>query len=122
VADYSVHAASTAVFGRVMLDARDQHLVIDGPAANGCPGEALTPAEAFLGGVASCAVELVQVIARSTDTPLDSVATSIEGTIDRAHEIRDDVTIFSSVALHFDLRGPLGDEDAAQLVAAFKGR
>jgi len=122
MADYSVAATSTSVFGRVLLSARDQHVVIDGPVANGCPGEALTPAEAFLGGVATCAVELVEVIARSTDTPLDSLSTSVAGTIDRAHEIRDDVTIFSSVSLHFDLHGALTDDDAARLVATFKSR
>ena len=121
MADYSVHAASTATFGRVLLDARDQHLVIDGPVANGCPGEALTPAETFLGGVAACAVELVQVIARDTGVTVDSVEAEIGGTIDRAHAIRDDVTIFSSVALHFTIRG-VGDEDAARLVTTFKGR
>lgn len=119
--DYTLHAASTATFGRVLLDARDQHLVLDGPVANGCPGEALGPAEAFLGGVAACAVELIQVIARDTGTPVDSVEAEIGGTIDRAHVIRDDVTIFSSVALHLTIRG-VGDEDAARLVAAFKGR
>ena len=121
VADYAVHAASTATFGRVLLDARDQHLVVDGPVANGCPGEALTPAEIFLGGVATCAVELVQVIARDTNIALSSVDAEIAGTIDRAHEVRNAVTVFSSVALHFELRG-VGDEDAAVLVQTFKGR
>ena len=121
VADYAVHAASTATFGRVLLDARDQHLVVDGPVANGCPGEALTPAEIFLGGVATCAVELVQVIARDKGVALTSVEADIAGTIDRAHAIRDDVTVFGSVALHFDLHG-VGDEDVALLVETFKGR
>jgi uncharacterized OsmC-like protein len=121
MADYTVHAASTSTFGRVLLDARDQHLVIDGPVANGCPGEALTPAEAFLGGVASCAVELVQVIARSSGLDVDGVEAEISGTIDRAHAIRDDVTTFSSVSLHLTVRG-VGDEDAALLVEAFKRR
>lgn len=121
MADYTVHAASTATFGRVLLDAREQHLVIDGPVANGCPGEALGPAEAFLGGVAACAVELVQVLARDGGVDVGAVEAEISGTIDRAHAIRDDVTIFSSVTLHFMLRG-VGDEDAAALVQAFKGR
>ncbi len=51
--EYVVRSASTATFGRVLLSARDQHIVVDGPAQNGCPGEALTPAELFLGGVAA---------------------------------------------------------------------
>jgi hypothetical protein len=43
-------ARSTDVFGRVLCDAREQHFVIDGPVWNGCPGEELTPGEAFLAG------------------------------------------------------------------------
>jgi uncharacterized OsmC-like protein len=120
-ADYVVSAASTSTFGRVLLSARDQHLVVDGPAQNGCPGEALRPAELFLGGVASCAVELVQVIARDTGIALADVEASVEGTIDRAHEIRDDVTVFRSVRLGFTLHG-VDDVHAATLVDAFKHR
>lgn len=119
--DYTVRAHSTDVFGRVLLSTRDQHLVVDGPEKNGCPGEAITPAELFLGGVATCAVELVQVIAREKELLGLSVAAEIGGTIDRGHTVRSDVTVFSSVALRFAFAG-VGDEDAAALVEAFKGR
>lgn len=119
--DYEVQARSTDVFGRVLLTARTHHVVIDGPVKNGCPGEALTPAEIFLGGVASCAAELVQVIARERSIDLGGVEARIAGTVDKEHEVRDDVTVFRSVELAFTLRG-VGDEDAAALVAAFKGR
>ena len=53
------HAAgrSTDTFGRVLVSARDQHLIVDGPVQNGCPGEAITPAELFLGGVAAGAAQ-----------------------------------------------------------------
>jgi uncharacterized OsmC-like protein len=60
---YSAQARSTETFGRVLCSARDQHFVVDGPVQNGCPGEAVSPGELFLAGVATCAVELVQVIA-----------------------------------------------------------
>jgi uncharacterized OsmC-like protein len=119
--DYLVRSASTGTFGRVLLSARDQHLVVDGPAQNGCPGEAVTPAELFLGGVVSCAVELVQVLARQQGIALGGVEAEIAGTIDREHELRSDVTVFSSAVLRFAFRG-CGDEDASNLVAAFKGR
>src|SRR3954451_6117836 len=94
--DYVVRAASTATFGRVLLSARDQHLVVDGPAANGCPGEAITPAELFLGGVAACAAELVQVIARERNLRLTGVQAEMAGSIDRDHAVRSNVTVFSS--------------------------
>lgn len=119
--DYVVRATSTATFGRVLLSARDQHVVVDGPAQNGCPGEAVTPAELFLGGVASCAVELVQVIAGETGVDLTAIDAELEGTIDRAHAVRSDLTVFSSVRLGFTLHG-VGDDDAATLVEAFKHR
>jgi uncharacterized OsmC-like protein len=119
--DYEVSARSTGTFGRVVLSARTNHLVVDGPAQNGCPGEAVTPAELFLGGVASCAVELVQVLARDTGVGLTSVHADIAGTVDRAHAIRSDVTIFSTVSLHFDFEGATPAEGGA-LVEQFKGR
>lgn len=119
--DYVVRSASTATFGRVLLSARDQHIVVDGPARNGCPGEAMTPAELFLGGVAACAVELVQVIARQEDLALAGVEAELAGTIDRDHAIRPDLTVFSSAALRFTFHG-VGDENAARLVEAFKSR
>lgn len=119
--DYLVRSESTSTFGRVLLSARDQHMVVDGPVQNGCPGEALTPAELFLGGVATCAVELVQVIAGQMGIDLRGVTAEMAGTIDRGHKVRQDVTVFGSAELRFTLRG-VGDEDASALVEAFKGR
>jgi len=120
---YAAGARSTDVFGRVLVNAREQHVVVDGPVQNGCPGEAITPGEAFLGGVAACGVELVQVIARQQGVALGSVGVEIEGVIDRANPVRPDHTVFNSVSLRFTLAGPgLGDEAAAALVAAFKAR
>jgi uncharacterized OsmC-like protein len=120
-ADYVVRAQSTATFGRVLLSARDQHVVVDGPAQNGCPGEAVTPAELFLGGVTTCAVELVQVLARQQGIGLEGLEAEMSGIIDRAHEVREDVTVFRSAELRFVFRG-VGDEDAARLVEQFKRR
>lgn len=121
VADWVVSAGSTSTFGRVVLAARAHHLVVDGPVSNGCLGEAITPAELFLGAVASCAAELIQVIAGERSIPLTAVHAEVAGKIDRAHEVRDDVTVFSHVWVRFALRG-VGDEVAAALVDAFKAR
>ena len=59
VRSYEVGARSTDVFGRVLWSCRDQHFVADGPVHNGCPGEAVTPAELFLAGIASCGVAML---------------------------------------------------------------
>ncbi len=117
--EYGVDARSTDVFGRVLCSVRGHHFVADGPIQNGCPGEELTPAELFLAGIASCAVELVQVIARREGLTLAHASASVRGEIDRANPVRADLSLFNRVRLAFDLAG-VNDEQAAQLVASFK--
>jgi uncharacterized OsmC-like protein len=118
---YTVQGRSTDTFGRVLCNTRNQHFVVDGPIQNGCPGEAITPAELFLSGVAACGVELLQVIAREQDLPLQRVAVQIEGVIDRENPARTDLMVFNEVRLNFRLTG-VTQEQAGQLVAAFQRR
>ena len=118
---YEVAARSTDVFGRVLCSAREHHFVIDGPVQNGCPGEELTPAEAFLAGIAACAVELIHVFADEEGVPLRSVRADVEGDLDRDNPVRDDVTVFNRVALRLELVGLEGGQ-ADRLVERFKGR
>ena len=119
--DYLIRATSTETFGRVLASARTQHLVVDGPAANGCPGEAIGPAELFLGGVASCGVELIQVLARQEDVPLRSVHCTIAGYRDPNAPPRPDVSLFNSVDIKFELGG-VSQEQGQDLVERFKRR
>ena len=118
---FSVQARSTDTFGRVLCAARDQHFVVDGPVQNGCPGEAVTPAEIFLAGVATCGVELLQVIARAESVPLRSVSAQIEGWIDRDHPVRPDVMVFNGARLKLWLDG-VTRAQAVDLVEKFKSR
>ena len=113
--EYRAKAQSTAVYGRVLCNAREQHFVIDGPVWNGCPGEALTPGEAFLAGIAACGVELIQVIAAEDELALGTVEVSIHGIVDRAHPVRDELTVFNRVRMRFELEG-VSEEQAASLV------
>lgn len=121
IRSYEVHARSTDTLGRVLCGCRNHHFVSDGPVQNGCPGEAVTPAELFLSGVAACGVELVQVIAKNAGVPLRSVRVAITGEMDRSRPVRPDVTLFNSVRLRFDLAG-VTNEQGAELVESFKGR
>jgi uncharacterized OsmC-like protein len=116
-----VEAQSTQTFGRVLCSARNHHFVIDGPVQNGCPGEALTPPEAFLAGVAACGVELLQVIARELGMPIPVARVRIEGTVDRDHPVRPDITLFNQVRLTFAIGGVTRDQ-ATDLVDRFKKR
>ena len=121
IRQYEARAASTDTFGRVLCAVRNHHFVVDGPEQNGCPGEEITPAELFLSAVASCGVELIQVLAKSSDIRLQGIAVKIKGLIDRSKPVRSDVSLFNSVSLKFQMKG-VTDRDAQELVEKFKGR
>ena len=121
VREYSVHADSTNTFGRVLATARNHHFIVDGPVLNGCPGEAVNPAELFLAGVATCGVELVQVIAKEKSIALKGVVADIQGIQDRSNPPRSDVSLFNSVRLHFRISG-VTEPQGRELVEAFKRR
>lgn len=121
VRQYQAAAASTDTFGRVLCRVRNHHFIIDGPEQNGCPGEEITPAEVFLSGVASCGVELIEVLAKSAGIRLRGIEVEIEGAMDRSKPVRPDVSLFNSVRLRFQMKG-VGDEEAKQLVEKFKAR
>jgi uncharacterized OsmC-like protein len=121
IRSYEVRAQTTATFGRVIASARDHHLVVDGPVQNGCPGEASTPAELFLGAVAACGAELIQVIARDEGTSVRRVDVKVSGTVDRGRQTRTDLTLFTSVRVDIGIEG-VDATRAAALVEGFKRR
>jgi len=119
--EYDVAARTTDVLGRVLCQARTHHFVVDGPVQNGCPGEELTPPEVFLSAVASCGVELVQVIARDTKVNIGPVSVAIHGIVDRSRQARTDVTLFNTITVDFTVHGT-DSASAAALVEGFKRR
>jgi len=119
--EYDVAARTTDVFGRVLCNARTHHFIVDGPVQNGCPGEELTPPEIFLSAVASCGVELVQVIAHDSGVQIGPVSVTVHGEVDRSRQARTDVTLFNSVRMDFTVHGTDGSS-AAALVEGFKRR
>jgi uncharacterized OsmC-like protein len=121
VRQYHCQARSTDTFGRVLVGARDQHLIVDGPVQNNCPGEAITPGEMLIAAVASCAVELIQVLARQLEMPLRSVSADIHALQDPASPVYPDVNVFNSVNLRLQLTG-VDDAQAEDLVGRFKRR
>ncbi|HEX4682404.1 MAG TPA: OsmC family protein [Gemmatimonadaceae bacterium] len=119
--EYNIAAQSTDTFGRVLCSARDHHFIVDGPVQNGCPGEEITPVELFLTAVAACGVELIHVIAKNENKPLEKVAVRIYGANDRTKQARTDVTLLNTVRLDFTLTG-CDDATAAALVEGFRRR
>jgi uncharacterized OsmC-like protein len=118
---YNTSGRSTETFGRVLVSARDQHIIVDGPVQNGCPGEAITPAEMFLSGVAACGVELIQVLAKQSDVPLTTVKATIDAFQDPTKQRREDVSTFTEVRIDLELGGVTQDQ-AQDLVTRFKRR
>ena len=106
----TVRSSSSGLVGRSLNSARNQHFVIDGPAI----GEALGSSEAFLAGVSSCGVTLVEGAARDMGVPLQRMEVTIEGVRERANP-----TSFARIALHFTLVGP-SQEQAEAVVQKYK--
>lgn len=121
IREYQVRASSAPTFGRVLCNARNHHFVVDGPVQNGCPGEAPTPAEIFLSAVAACGVEIMHVIARDENLPLERVEATVQAVIDRSNQPREDITLFNRVRLHLVLTG-VDTEQAGVLVKGFQRR
>ena len=121
VREYDARAVSTETFGRVACSARNHHFLVDGPVQNGCPGEAITPAEVFLSAIAACGVELVQVLAKAESIPLSGIAVDIHGAMDRTRPPRKDVSLFNSVTVRFRMKG-VSEQQGRRLVELFKGR
>jgi len=119
VRKYEVAAASTDTPGRVLCQARNHHFVVDGPVHNGFPGEAVTPLEMYLAGVASCGVELIQAFARDDGLPLRRLRVQVAGAVDRSRPVRPDVTVMNWFTADFELFG-VSDQQAAALIERFK--
>ena len=66
-------------------------------------------------------VELVQVLARAHQVPLQAVRATIRGTLDPSKPVRADVTLFNAVQLDFFLKG-VTDAQGQQLIESFKRR
>src|SRR5207237_2413191 len=121
VRQYELQARSTETFGRVLCSARSHHFVVDGPLQNGCPGEAITPDKLFLSGVAACGVELVQVLARAQQVPLQAATVALSAVLDPSKPVRPGVSVFNAGRLHFHLKGET-DDTGRQLTECFSGR
>lgn len=71
----TVRSRSSGVVGRAISNARNHHFVLD----SSTDPEAVSNSEAFLAGVSSCGVTLVEGHARDTGVPLQRMEVTIEG-------------------------------------------
>ena len=96
----TVHSQTTSTPGRSISRVRGNELMIDEPTHLGGPGERMTPAEAFLSGVAACGVLLVEGRARATGVALAKAEATIE-----AIRKRSDTSVFQEIRLAFVVSG-----------------
>ena len=96
-----VHSASTAMPGRSINQIREHEVVIDEPTHLSGPGEQITPADAFVAGVAACGVLLVQGRARATNVRLEAIDVDLE-----AIRNKSDTSVFQRIEMRFRVKGP----------------
>jgi uncharacterized OsmC-like protein len=110
-----VHSSSTATPGRSVNEIRNHKLVIDEPTHLGGPGEEITPADAFVAGVAACGALMVQGRARDSSVRLDAVEVDLEAVRNRS-----DTSVFQRIEMRFKMTGT-SPAQAAELVEHYKG-
>lgn len=108
----TVRSRSVGVPGRALSQARHHHFVLDSSTAP----EALSNSEAFLAGISSCGVTLVESHARDTGTALQGIAVEITGVRAGAEPNR-----FQRIDMRFELHG-VEQATAERLVETYKGR
>ena len=106
----TVRSATVGVVGRSINQARDQHFVTDSPTI----GSALASGEAFLAGVSSCGVTLVERAAQDLGIPVERLEVTINGLRHPEKTNR-----FARVDLAFAFVGPT-EEQAQTLVQRYK--
>jgi uncharacterized OsmC-like protein len=110
----TIRSSSSGTIGRAVSDARGQRLVLDSSARP--QPDALTNSEAFLAGISSCGVTLIEGHARDTGVPLKRMAVAIEGVRPAADPAR-----FSRITMRFELAG-VTRAQADDLVGTYRNR
>ena len=107
-----VRSYSSGLVGRSLNTARNQHFVIDSPTV----GEALGSGEAFLAGVSSCGVTLIEKYALEKKVPVKGMQVAIKGIRTNAEPNR-----FHSISVSFEIWG-VSQGQAEELVEIWKSR
>ena len=109
----TVRSYSSGMVGRSLNSARTNHFVLDSSSG---PNEAINSAEAFLAGVSSCGVNLIEMHARDTGVPLRGLHVTIEGIRSAASP-----GVFQAINMRFELQG-VDQAQAEALVETYRSR
>ncbi len=109
-----IRSSSSGVVGRAHSGARGVRLALD--SSSRPQSDALTNSEAFLAGISSCGVTLIEMHAQETGVPLERIDVTIEGVRTAA-----DPTRFSRITMTFELAG-VSASQASELVETYRRR
>jgi uncharacterized OsmC-like protein len=110
----TVRSSSSGTLGRAVSHARGQRLTLDSSAKP--QPDAFTNSEAFLAGIASCGVTLIEMYARDQGVPITRMDVNIEGTRTAAEPNR-----YATVAMTFTIAG-VSQAQAEDLVETYRSR
>jgi len=110
----TVRSSSSGTLGRAVSHTRGQRLILD--SSTHPRPDALTNSEAFLAGVGSCGVTLIELYAQDKGVPLTRTNVTIEGVRTAAEPNR-----FASVHMRFELVG-VTQAQAEDLVQTYRNR
>jgi uncharacterized OsmC-like protein len=110
----TVRSSSSGTVGRAVNQARGQRLVLDSSSAP--QPDAFTNSEAFLGGISSCGVTLIEAYARDKGIPMTRMDVTIEGM-----RTAEEPNRFASIAMTFAIAG-VSQAEAEHLVETYRGR
>ncbi len=110
----TIRSSSSGTVGRAHSAARGQRLILDSSARP--QPDALTNSEAFLAGISSCGVTLIEGQARETGVPVTHMDVTIEGVRAASEPSR-----FASVTMTFEIAG-VTQAQAETLVETYRNR
>ena len=110
----TIRSSSSGTIGRAVNEARGQRLALDSSARP--QADAFTNSEAFLAGISSCGVTLIEGYARDKGIPLSRMAVTIEGVRPAADPAR-----FARITMRFQLAG-VSQAQAEDLVGTYRDR
>ncbi len=112
---YRVRSYSSGTQGRAICNARNHHWVADDSG-----GEEIGAGELFLGGIAACAVNMIERLARQDQVPLDWMDVSVEAYRD-PDKAPGERTVYDDIRVHIQMWG-LDDDQGQKLVDTWKRR
>ena len=110
----TIRSTSSGTIGRAVSESRGQRLALDSSARP--QPDAFTNSEAFLAGISSCGVTLIEGHAKETGVPLTRTEVTIEGLRTAADPAR-----FAGITMRFRLTG-VSQSQAEELVETYRRR